>query len=146
VIFFFDWNIVQVRIANLGMPVPLEHRIDCLGKLCAARFVDAARVDPLIPLQQTMRDMKGGRILQGDNYSCPQGTKSLGRTYSVFPAFSFSLTTASRDLCPSSSLLGPSTLLQILECDFIGPPAVGEDSIIRDVASKELVKLKGRRI
>ena len=40
------WDISQVGITHLCRCVPLEHRVDCLRKLCAALLVDTARVDP----------------------------------------------------------------------------------------------------
>ena len=45
-------DIVEVRIAYLGIPIPSIHRIDGLRQLCTALFINAASVHPhpLIPV------------------------------------------------------------------------------------------------
>ena len=40
------WYVLQKRIAYFCILVPREHRVDRLRELFAARFVDAARIDP----------------------------------------------------------------------------------------------------
>ena len=40
------WDVVQVRIADLGVRIPGEHGVDGLRELGTARTVDAACVDP----------------------------------------------------------------------------------------------------
>jgi len=42
----FRRYVLKISVADFGVSVPLKHRIDCLRELSAARFVDAARIDP----------------------------------------------------------------------------------------------------
>lgn len=51
----------QEDIAHSGAPVPLEHGVDSLGQLSAARLVDAAGIDPSV-LESTPRCLQAGPI------------------------------------------------------------------------------------
>jgi hypothetical protein len=39
-------HIGEIGVADFSLLVPPEHRVDCLGKLAAAGFIDAASVNP----------------------------------------------------------------------------------------------------
>ncbi len=51
--------VVQISIADLGLGVSLEHRIDGFGELGAAGLVNAAGIDPYPVMTVSVRDATG---------------------------------------------------------------------------------------
>ena len=125
-----NWDIGEVRIAYLSAPGPLKHRVYSFRKLRAARFIDTARINPLV----SSNDAPYSRILT-------ENRQEIKKAYGIYPAFFPSLGAAACDLGPPCHGR-PSSLLQVLEGDFLVAPSVRKNGIIWNFTPEEFMKLQ----